>query len=232
MRKIRVIGVPRSGTNLVKYLIEINTDVRCFFNLGWWKHAIIPPLMYKQKIMITKIPTIIMFREPVRQIASFYNFASKGRSAMSSACDFRTFIASAIKMTPDKGAIEYCYSTPIDYWNQFYYAAINWNSGNKVFIDLEELQQDPRLIGAVLSKIFSEPRQNINPRLPEKYLGRNVDRPVSEGWGFEAGTTLDDENRNVNLLVNSLPAAEIASILTNRTTVLYERLRSARFLKN
>ena len=28
-RTIRVIGVPRSGTNLVKYLLEANTGFRC-----------------------------------------------------------------------------------------------------------------------------------------------------------------------------------------------------------
>jgi hypothetical protein len=224
MQELRVIGVPRSGTNLVKYLIENNTDVRCFFNLGWWKHAVIPTFMVQEQIRKTETPTLIMFREPLRQVASFYNFARKGRTAISGAEQFRAFISSPIRMTPDINSIEYHFCTPIEYWTQFYYAATRWTSDNKFFIDLDDLQKDPRILAAVLSEIFSD-TQSINPRLPERYLGRNPDRQVSEGWEFEPGTTFDNENREVTLLLTSLSPSEVASILSPHTTALYERLR-------
>lgn len=228
MREVRVIGAPRSGTNVARYLIEANADVKCFFNHGWWKHAIIPPLMSQRQMINDKIPTIIMFREPVRQIVSFYKFARKGRTAMSGADDFRTFISSPVRMTPDR-SIEYQFSSPIEYWNQFYYAALSWKTGKKLFIALEDLQENPRMIAAVLAKFFPETRYVVNQLIPDEYFGRNPDRHFSEGWEYETDTTLDRENQQADLLRSSLSPAEVAAILSTHTTALYECLRAKRF---
>ena len=131
-------------------------------------------------------------------------------------------------MTPDRNAIEYWFPTPVDYWIQFYYAATRWHSRNKIFIELEDLQKNPHIIAAALLEIFPERREVVNPLLPEKYLGRNADRHVSEGWEFETTTTLDKENQEASLLISSLSPGEVANIRTSHTTALYERLKRER----
>jgi hypothetical protein len=227
MKKVRVIGVPRSGTNLVKYLIETNTDIRCYFNKGWWKHAIIPPLMTQLESIIDEIPTLIMFREPLRQIASFYKFARKGRGAISGSSDFRTFIASPIRMIAARD-FKYYYGSPVEYWTQYYYAAIEWGSKQKFYVDLEELQVSPSIIGDIVAEIFPQARETINAALPDRYLGRNRDIHVSEAWSYETDTTLDQENQQAALLVQQLSPDDYDKVLNVKVRELYEQLRRDR----
>jgi hypothetical protein len=227
-RQVRVIGVPRSGTNLVKYLIENNSDIRCHFNYGWWKHAVIPPVMDRQESIVDDLPTIIVFRDPLIQIASFFKFSSKGPTAISGAADFGAFIKSPIRMTPNRDYIEYYFGAPIEYWKQFYYAALKWRNPRKIFVDLEDLQLDPHLIMAALERDFPG-AGDIIPTRPNNYLGRNPDRNLAEHALFEASMSLDHEKQLIFLLIGSLSDSEKAFIRSDDTTLLFDELRKARF---
>src|ERR1700722_3695001 len=132
---IRVIGPPRSGTNLIKYLIEKHTDLSCWFNYGWWKHAIIPPLMQHDSTVADATPTIIPFRDPVTQMASFYKAARQGRTVLSGGKDLQSFLRSSIEMSTNED-YKYLYSSPVDYWTQFYFSALNWKMNNRFFFVL------------------------------------------------------------------------------------------------
>lgn len=224
MPQIRVIGTPRSGTNLFKYLVESSTDYVCRFNAGWWKHAIIPPLMAPGETVSDELATVVMFREPARQIASFFNFAAKGRTAISGAGTFDEFIASHIFMATPDGQHRYTFLTPLDYWSQFYYAALEWRHPNKIYIELSDLQAEPALAAAAMRQMFPGQRFGLVPSLPEQYLGRNGDAPISEVWGFEADTTLQKERDAGELLLTSAIAEHNLNMTSPLAREIYDRL--------
>lgn len=226
--KLRVIGVPRSGTNLAKYLIESHTKVRCYFNYGWWKHAPIPPLIQANEPLLKNEPTIIMFREPVRQIAAFFKLSRGGSAAITGANDIESFVASPIIMKPWEMDMRYHFATPIEYWIQFYYSALEWPNCNKVFIELSELQARPDIIRSALASAFPESRFEFEAVLPDDYIGRNGDAHVSEVWKFETGKDAKKEIAETENLVTVLPESQIDLIRNGRAAELYERLRSQR----
>jgi hypothetical protein len=227
MSEIRVIGTPRSGTNLIKYLVESSTDCVCRFNVGWWKHSIIPPLMTLGGTTVPDdLPTVIMFREPSRQVVSFYNFAAKGRTAISGASSFETFIASPIVMTTPGEANRYTFRTPIDYWSQFYYAALEWRHPNKIFIELSDLQAEPDLTLAAMREIFPDRSFASMASLPEQYLGRNGDAPISEAWGYETDTTLQREAEAAEALLASATGDQCSHLAPPFALELYDRLQA------
>lgn len=226
--KLRIIGVPRSGTNLTKYLIESHTTVRCYFNLGWWKHAPIPPLIQADRPLLKNEPTIIMFREPVRQIAAFFKMSRGGAAAITGAKDIESFVVSPIIMRPWEMEIRYRFATPIEYWTQFYYSALEWPNENKVFIELSELQERPDIIRYSLTRTFPEIKFEFEPVLPDNYIGRNGDAHVGEGWKFEAGKSVKTEVANTEDLAAKLPEHHVNLIRYGYASELYERLRSQR----
>ena len=188
---LRIIGVPRSGTNLAKYLIEMSTDAPCAFNIGWWKHLIIPSLMNPP---MAASPTIIMFREPVRQLASFFTFASKGRSAITGEESFDDFLRSPISMRPPNLTITYTFSSPTAYWLQYYQAALSWSEARKHFVDLGDLRQNPSLISLILDRLKVAHTSSSEPKLPDAYLGRHGDEHMSTALTWEADMSVADQN--------------------------------------
>jgi len=220
---IRVIGPPRSGTNLVKYLIEFNTDLTCWFNRGWWKHAIIPPLMQQTTSIAAATPTIILFRDPLLQMASFYKFARKGRAALGGTNNPSGFLRSPIEMSPNKD-YKYTFSNPINYWVQFYFSALNWNMDNKYFVELEKLQKHPRKLRSVLYSIFdSKDRAWPAFETPKGYLRRNPDQHIFKRWAYEDTTLLEEEQATQAILADFNPE-DRALVSTERVIGIYTDL--------
>jgi hypothetical protein len=228
---IRVIGVPRSGTNLLKFMIETHSKINCFFNVHWWKHAVIPPLMMKNSDIMDDIPTVVMFRNPVAQIVSFYNFSIKGRTAMRGEKDLSAFVESPIFMKPPNESIEYRYSSPVEYWIQYYYSAlsvIKTGRRNYIFLSLEAINRDPGIISNVVRNFYPEAECGAIDRLPSAYMGRNGDTHVSDRFSFEQGMSIETEKNVVSSLLRTMsPLAE--KYICNLTTTLYAQARSIEF---
>lgn len=228
---IRVIGVPRSGTNLLKFMIETHSKINCLFNVYWWKHAIVPPLMLKNDIIADDIPTVVMFRNPVEQIVSFYNFSIKGRTAMRGEKDLNAFVRSPIFMKPPHEAIEYRYSSPVEYWTQYYYSALSavtMGQRNYLFLSLEAVNRDPRIISHVVKTFYPEAECEATDRLPSAYMGRNGDRLVSEGFSFEKATSVEKEKNAISSLLRAIsPPTE--DYIRSLTMALYAQASATEF---
>ncbi|ANT49589.1 hypothetical protein [Mesorhizobium amorphae] len=66
--QVRVMGTPRSGTNLAKYLVERYLKTPVVFDQGFWKHGIFPALMSGRDLQYGELPIIVVSKDPVTQI--------------------------------------------------------------------------------------------------------------------------------------------------------------------
>lgn len=231
MQKIRVIGVPRSGTNLAKYLLESHTDFRCYFNDGWWKHAVIPALYEGREPKLDPTPTVVMFRDPVAQMIAFFRFSEKGRRAIygdATGNGLGYFLRSPVHTDAPRG-FRYRFPTPIAYWEQFYWAALQWEAPAKFFVSLDALKQDPSLLMRLARRLNPRLEAVANLQLPGKYLGRNGDVHVSEGFVFEENTSREIEDAEAQALKEWMQPGDLERIQAAEVTRLYGMLQEKQF---
>ena len=220
---IRVIGPPRSGTNLIKYLVETHTELRCWFNYGWWKHAVIPPLMQQDAAIADTTPTIILFRDPVMQMASFYKAARQGRSVLSGGKDLQSFLRSPIEMSINAD-YKYLYSSPVDYWAQFYFSALNWKMNNRFFVDFDRLIGNPKKMRDILYRIFNFRGSSWLPfEAPREYLGLNSDQHISDSLVYE-DTTVAEEDILRLAIIDDFQPQDLALVRTESVVHIYAEL--------
>ena len=220
---VRVIGVPRSGTNLVKYLLETHTSLRCRFNHGWWKHAVVPALFADGQPLRDDTPTIVLFREPLDQMQAFFRFSEKGRAAIYGDTPLPAFLRGAVRTDPPEG-MSYWYPSPVAYWEQFYEAALRWDAPAKYFLSLESFQQEPGVLARLAERIAPRCVAQAAFELPGAYVGRNGDAHVAEGFGFEPGTTVAREQAEAEAARAGFDAADRALVLTDHVRALHAEL--------
>jgi hypothetical protein len=175
--EVRIIGTPRSGTNLTKYLVERHLGVRAIFNRGFWKHAIFPSLIEDNTLTFGGMPVVVVSRDPISQIYAWYRLARERGTIFSSAPDPIAFVDSPLTMTlisfPPR-TISFRFARPIDYWNQFHFAPLSLErSGAPIrFIRYEDLQNEPeRVLGAIAGFLGLDAPKLAGPiRLPDAEL--------------------------------------------------------------
>ena len=121
---VRVMGTPRSGTNLVKYLVERYLQVPVVFDQGFWKHGIFPALMNGRELDYGDLPIVVVSKDPVSQLLSWYRQA-RNDTLFKPSRNLAAFLSQPFEVRQDFTAprkMEYRFRTPADYWNQFYFA--------------------------------------------------------------------------------------------------------------
>lgn len=220
--KFRIIGTPRSGTNYTKFLMESGSKYECGFNVEWWKHAVIPSLMDGLHVKSQSTPTLILFRNPIEQMASWYKFIKIGGGAISGNDEnFSAFIQSSISL--NNYNIRYTYSSPVDYWRCFYYAALTWDAP-KAFLELESIKKDYKLVERAASLLAGH--EIIFTKIPgeaNSYMCRNQDMHVSN-WNFNNETTLEIEAKKISKIIDSMNDEDKDIILSDETNNIYEQL--------
>lgn len=147
-------------------------------------------------------PTIVMFREPMTQFASFYNYSKKGGGEISTADSFAEFLRSPMTLNPDE-KLKYQYASPIDYWTQFYFSCLHWDHPQKYFVELSELQKSPSIAVKVIEQAFPNCQIREVP-LPEGYLERGIDRHISKIGVFQPGKNAKKERSAVENIKDSI----------------------------
>lgn len=121
---VRVMGTPRSGTNLAKYLIERYLETPVVFDQGFWKHGIFPALMDGRDMPYGDLPIIVVSKDPVTQLLSWYRQA-RNDTLFKPSRSLAAFLSKPFEIRQDftePRKMEYRFRTPADYWNQFYFA--------------------------------------------------------------------------------------------------------------
>ncbi|WP_167480567.1 sulfotransferase domain-containing protein [Mesorhizobium waimense] len=145
--RVRVMGTPRSGTNLAKYLVERYLKVPVVFDEGFWKHGIFPALMSGRDLQYGELPIVVMSKDPVTQLLSWYRLA-RNDGIFKPSGYLSSFLTGPFEIRQDftePKQMEYRYRNPSDYWNQFYFAmeALRRTGAPVHFVCYEELASFP-----------------------------------------------------------------------------------------
>jgi hypothetical protein len=179
---VRVMGVPRSGTNLAKYLLERYLGVPVVFDQGFWKHGIFPALMNGRDIHYGDLPIIVMSKDPVSQILSWYRLA-RNDTIFKPNGNLASFVSKPFEVRQDftqPKRMEYRFQSPSDYWNQFYFAMDSLRrAGAPVhFVCYEQLVSEPALSLHIISHFLGRSRPfdvHSSVDIPRHALGASND---------------------------------------------------------
>lgn len=138
-KTLKQYGLPRSGSNYTKWMIENNYFAKVEVNIGGWKHG--PHMSSTKKSFCT-------IKNPYSWCVSIYNFVlrnfmQKKWSPFETKSELglrsiKYFIAEEFTIKSDKET--YFFENPIAYWN---FAIKNWNEGGSKIIRYEDLLDDP-----------------------------------------------------------------------------------------
>ena len=178
-QKFLVVGAFRSGTNAMKTCLEGNFEVNVTFNEWFWKHGL-PPSGIQSPIP-PEVPIIIMSKSPVNFQISLYPFWLHRRVSLHSGENISEFIRSEFLVYDntrgDFVTPTYWYRCPTDYWNQFYFAWINWKEVRSqcLFVRYEDFENSPDKIMTEISCKFNLSRITTSPIcLPTQRVGPHV----------------------------------------------------------
>jgi hypothetical protein len=186
--RIRVMGTPRSGTNLAKDLIQRYLGTPVIFDQGFWKHGIFPALMDGRELQYGDVPIVVMSKDPVTQLLSWFRF-SRTDSIFRPEKYLGLFLKKPFEVRQDftqPGQMEYRFRTPADYWNQFYFAmeALRRTGAPVHFVCYEQLVATPALCLSAMSRFLDLPRP-FDPgtavTIPQHTIGasNDIDQPAN-----------------------------------------------------
>ncbi|TPM34243.1 sulfotransferase [Mesorhizobium sp. B2-3-4] len=156
--RVRIMGTPRSGTNLAKLLVETHLSMPVVFDRGFWKHGVFPALMDGRTLQYGDLPIIVMSKDPITQLLSWFRY-SRNDSIFRPAEYLGPFLSQSFEIRQDftqPRRMEYRFRTPADYWNQFYFAmeALRRTGAPVHFVCYEQLVSAPATSLASISRFL------------------------------------------------------------------------------
>lgn len=193
--KVRIIGTPRSGTNLLKYLVARHLGVDVVFNEGFWKHGVFPALVDGGRLSHGGLPILVVSRDPISQIVAWHRLAMATRHIFGQVGSLRDFVRGPMVMeltSYPPHTIRFRFARPIEYWNQFHVPLMSLRaSGAPIqLVRHEDLAGDPervlRVIAGFLGVAFpggqgdvvALPRQALE--MTDDHDGRLGERMLNE----------------------------------------------------
>ncbi|MBN9220234.1 MAG: sulfotransferase domain-containing protein [Mesorhizobium sp.] len=145
--RVRIMGTPRSGTNLAKHLVETYLGAPAVFDRSFWKHGVFPALMDGRVLQYGGLPIIVMSKDPISQLLSWFRF-TRNDSIFRPNRYLGSFLSGPFEIRQDftqPNQMEYRFRTPADYWNQFYFAlgALRRAGAPVHFVRYEDLVAKP-----------------------------------------------------------------------------------------
>lgn len=178
-RKVLVVGTFRSGTNAMKACLEEHYDVDVTFNEWFWKHGL-PPTGIQNPVP-PDVPIVVMVKSPFAFHESLYPFWQHRRPNLDSGPDVSSFARKELLVFDVSGGDfsrpKYCYRSPIEYWNQFYFSWLSWTEVQPrcQFVRYESLEGDTEREILSLAKRFKLRRKKPGPiSLPDSRVGPHV----------------------------------------------------------
>lgn len=201
-RKLVIVnGTFRSGTNLLKMLLQEHYHVRVVFSKWWWKHGLPPTRIVGREPFIPPAPIVVISKHPRLLNPSMYHFWKRRRPELDAGATLSDFIRRDL-IVYDKSremlSPKYVFSTPTEYWNQYHYAYLNWRAvADRIrFLQYEDLLRAPdEALESVADAFQLRRRRNDRVTLPERRLGTSSDRnrePGLEGEPFTSEAQLSE----------------------------------------
>ncbi|MGY6695791.1 MAG: hypothetical protein ACXIUW_07150 [Roseinatronobacter sp.] len=143
---IMVVGTFRSGTNLMKHVLETYFHARVVFSEWFWKHGV-PPTALKTPVP-RHVPIITVTKDPVALNESLYAFWRKRRPELDIGRNLSEFVQRPFIVYDNTGGLnnpQYLFATPTDYWNQYHFSWTHWAeiAPRHDLVRIEAFQADP-----------------------------------------------------------------------------------------
>ncbi len=183
-RKVLVVGTFRSGTNIAQHCFETFFHATPVFNEWFWKHGVPPSGIQVQ--VPSYVPIVVMSRDPVSFNLSLYKFWLARRPELDAGKNISDFIRRRLFVYDNTDGLirpKYSFSSPTEYWNQFYFSWLNWKQveDQRIFLRLEDLMADPATeLNALADRFGLRKRRNATIALSEKRLGPNIPLSIRE----------------------------------------------------
>lgn len=191
---ILVVGTFRSGTNLLKWLLQEHYRVKVVFSKWFWKHGVPPTRMFARTHLSPPVPIIVLSKDPVAHNLSLYRFWKARRPELDVGRNISEFVRKELIVYDSSygaRAPHYLFNTPTDYWNQFNYAYLNWPdiSGRVHFVRYDELAAETESALATIADRYKLRRRSSGRIvLPDHEIMPSPDRglmttgePVAQG---------------------------------------------------
>ncbi|UWQ16045.1 hypothetical protein K3556_15795 (plasmid) [Aliiroseovarius sp. M344] len=145
-KKVLVVGTFRSGTNLAAHMLNEYYHSDAVFSEWFWKHGV-PPTQIKCPLP-KQVHILVLSKDPLKLNASLYRFWLEKRPELDAGDNISEFIRRRFIVYDNTGGNvrpRYYYSSPTEYWNQFYYSWLNWPEvqGRVHFLRLSDMLVDP-----------------------------------------------------------------------------------------
>jgi hypothetical protein len=114
----------------------------------------------------------------------------------------------------------------VEYWVQFYYAALNWKSAHKLYLDLADLIENPDVLLLALDEAGLKPGAN-KLALPKQYMATNSDHSALDSWNFDREKTVAEE-ASESRLIRTWLSDDACAAVRRATNSLYDALMAER----
>lgn len=124
---VQVVGAFRSGTNATKTCLERFYHVEVVFNRWFWKHGL-PPAELNHPLP-QSVPVLLLSRDPVTWALAMHRFWRERRPELNVPGLFSDFLRQPLIVYDNTGKScrpRFFFSSPIDYWNRYYYSWLSW----------------------------------------------------------------------------------------------------------
>lgn len=172
---LKIHGAFRSGTNLLKAMVERNFGCECLMYEGGHKHLPVP-LDYHGDFSKPPYDMLIACKNPFALLSSMFRYARHVR--------FRHFVCGrdwdgflrgrfVIRFLGDMELPAYRFSDPVDYFNSLYFNLTSIPSSRRVIVQYERMLADPAAVLADIGRTFpSIPANMDGPELPREEILR------------------------------------------------------------
>lgn len=170
----------------MKYMIERHFHVHAVFSESGWKHAPTPILFNNDQYIPCPYPTVVMHKNPYHSMVSWHRYWHLRRKKFAPPKLLSDFIRCPLIVTDltKPAAPSLKFSTPIDYWNQYYWSYHSLDAGSHpvVHCRYEDLIEDPKHVLTVLSQRLGlmAITETKSIRLPNKRMSTMNDAPSVE----------------------------------------------------
>jgi hypothetical protein len=200
---VAVLGAMRSGTNLVRHLLEKHWEVEAGFSAYGWKHAGVPVLSPSGALAYPDLPILYVVKNPYAFVLSLHRYhrlaVTKGhRISIDGAENLAQFLVRPVTLRDSQleGSPQMRFANPVQYWNYIYWnlETLDRSRFRARGVNYETILSDPECLSLV--EKIARLRRRLSPvTLPDRSMRRTNDGDavdtVSDG-GFDAGYYTDE----------------------------------------
>ena len=189
--KLAVLGAMRSGTNLVRRLVEKHWEISAGFSSYGWKHAGVPIFSPDSGLSYPSVPILFVVKNPYASVVSLFRYRmlaiTRGhRVSIEGGETPETFLTSPITVFDSQlpGSPRLRFANPVQYWN-FVYCNLEMLDPGRFRVrglNYEDLLADPERL-RVVEKLAGLPAAPGAISLPAAATGRDTDKAAMRGDG-------------------------------------------------